>query len=35
MESNPFVRLAISPLPGLLVCLQRQRTESSVGGIRT
>ncbi|MEX1993604.1 MAG: MgtC/SapB family protein [Steroidobacteraceae bacterium] len=35
MESNPFVQLAISLLLGLLVGLQRQRTESSVGGIRT
>ncbi len=35
MEANPFVQLAISLLLGLLVGLQRQRTEASVGGIRT
>jgi uncharacterized membrane protein (DUF4010 family) len=35
MAGNPFVQLAISLLLGLLVGLQRQRTESSVGGIRT
>ena len=35
MESNPFVQLGISLLLGLLVGLQRQRTEASVGGIRT
>jgi len=35
MEQNPFVQLGISSLLGLLVGLQRQRTESSVGGIRT
>ncbi|MGE0031679.1 MAG: MgtC/SapB family protein [Steroidobacteraceae bacterium] len=35
MEANPFVQLGISMLLGLLVGLQRQRTEASVGGIRT
>ena len=35
MEANPFVQLGISLLLGLLVGLQRQRTEASVGGIRT
>lgn len=35
MDANPFVQLGISMLLGLLVGLQRQRTEASVGGIRT
>ena len=35
MAENVFVQLAISMLLGLLVGLQRQRTESSVAGIRT
>jgi len=35
MEANPFVQFGISLLLGLLVGLQRQRTEASVGGIRT
>lgn len=35
MAANPFVQLGISMLLGLLVGLQRQRTEASVGGIRT
>jgi len=35
MAANPLVQLGISLLLGLLVGLQRQRTESSIGGIRT
>jgi uncharacterized membrane protein (DUF4010 family) len=35
MAANPLVQLGISLLLGLLVGLQRQRSESSIGGIRT
>ena len=35
MESNLFGQLGISLLLGLLVGLQRERTDSTVGGIRT
>jgi uncharacterized membrane protein (DUF4010 family) len=35
MAANPLVQLGISLLLGLLVGLQRQRSKSSVGGIRT
>jgi uncharacterized membrane protein (DUF4010 family) len=35
MELNPFGQIAISLLLGLLIGLQRQRVESSIGGIRT
>jgi uncharacterized membrane protein (DUF4010 family) len=35
MAANPVVQLAISLLLGLLVGLQRQRSQSSIGGIRT
>jgi len=35
MHSNPFAQLAISLLLGFLIGLQRQRTEASIGGIRT
>jgi uncharacterized membrane protein (DUF4010 family) len=35
MEHNAFIQLAVSLLLGLLVGLQRERTESAVAGIRT
>jgi uncharacterized membrane protein (DUF4010 family) len=35
MELNLFGQMAISLLLGLLIGLQRERTESSIGGIRT
>ena len=35
MEQNPFVQLGVSLMLGLLVGLQRERTESTVAGIRT
>src|SRR5262245_12284759 len=35
MESNVFIQLGVSLLLGLLVGLQRERTESTVAGIRT
>lgn len=35
MESNIFIQLAVSLLLGLLVGLQRERTGSSIAGIRT
>jgi uncharacterized membrane protein (DUF4010 family) len=35
MAANPLAQLGISLLLGLLVGLQRQRSESSIGGIRT
>lgn len=35
MAANPLVQLGIALLLGLLVGLQRQRAESSIGGIRT
>jgi uncharacterized membrane protein (DUF4010 family) len=35
MAANPLVQLGIALLLGLLVGLQRQRSESSIGGIRT
>lgn len=35
MTENAFIQLAVSLLLGLLVGLQRERTESSVAGIRT
>jgi len=35
MESNVFVQLGVSILLGLLVGLQRQRTDNAVAGIRT
>jgi hypothetical protein len=35
MESNVFIQLGVSLLLGLLVGLQRERTESAVAGIRT
>lgn len=35
MQSSPFAQLAISLLLGFLIGLQRQRTEASIGGIRT
>jgi uncharacterized membrane protein (DUF4010 family) len=35
MTAQPLAQLAISLLLGLLIGLQRQRTEASIGGIRT
>jgi uncharacterized membrane protein (DUF4010 family) len=35
MAANPLAQLGISLLLGLLIGLQRQRSESSIGGIRT
>src|ERR1051326_8783475 len=35
MQTNIFVQLAVSLLLGLLVGLQRERTEPSIAGIRT
>src|SRR5262245_49916359 len=35
MSSSPFAQLAISLLLGFLIGLQRQRTEATLGGIRT
>jgi len=35
MEANVFIQLGISMMLGLLVGLQRERTQSSVAGIRT